>query len=90
MRRRHSFSVAIAVVTAFVLYPLSWGPFTWLLTSGKIPDGMVWCDHCYNPLRYILDGSPERLRNIGSGYLQWWESRVSMPYYDPKTDAWEE
>jgi len=77
---------AIVIAAGLILYPLSWGPASWLIGSSRIP---VWADHAYDPLRWVLDISPDCVRDSWSHYLGWWLSHVDLPYYNPATGNWE-
>jgi hypothetical protein len=81
--RGAGFWCAAAVVVALVLYPASWGPWIWLEAEGRVPEPLIWVDHVFDPLRSVLNVSPEWATDYCNGYLRWWVERARIPYYDP-------
>jgi hypothetical protein len=82
-------ATVVAVVVVLVLYPLSWGPALWLQGSGYWPERLIWVDHVYDPLRLLLEHSPEPVDDAATHYLLWWATSAVPPYYNPATGEWE-
>ena len=56
-------TAVLATGAAFVAYPLSWGPAIRFQASS---------DQVYDPLRWILERSPEPMYDAAESYLLWW------------------
>jgi hypothetical protein len=57
-----------------VLYPLSWGPMTWMLIKTRgvgTPWGTI-IDGFYGPLYWALHHSPGSILEVWSAYHSWW------------------
>jgi hypothetical protein len=72
-------TVGVVVCALIVAYPLSWGPALWLQVSGYWPERLIWADHIYDPLRWVLERSPESANRWADHYLLWWAANADMP-----------
>jgi hypothetical protein len=63
------------VLVLLAAYPLSWGPYVWLLSTERFPDALSWADHVYDPLRDVYHALPEPAQDAWKEYLQWWVAR---------------
>jgi hypothetical protein len=74
-RERWATRTAAALVVLLVLYPLSAGPFTWLVFHGWLPDWAMPVVHgLYRPLEWIVyDG--HQFHDAFEWYIELWRSR---------------
>ena len=70
---------AVLLVLAPVFWPLSWGPYYRVKESGLVPRSLRGTDHVYDPLRRVLDVSPEFVSELADQYLTWWFDGVELP-----------
>jgi len=64
-------AAVLAMGAVLVGYPLSWGPALRLQASGCWPASLIWADHVYDPLRWILERTPESTYDAVESYLRW-------------------
>ncbi len=80
---------AASLFVALVLYPVSWGPFVRLQSSGVIPKSLLWIDRFYDPARWIIDASPVFVSDTCKTYLYWWIGERYLPNHIPESETWE-
>jgi hypothetical protein len=69
-------TAAVALVVAFVVYPLSAGPFVWLYDRGYISDdvaGPIW--YAYLPIIVVMNQS-DWSRGLVEWYLSFWRAEA--------------
>lgn len=72
-RRSRRFWIGVVLMLP-VLYPLSWGPLTWMLIKTRgvgTPWGTV-VDVFYAPLYWALHHAPGSVVDLWSAYHGWW------------------
>jgi hypothetical protein len=68
--------LTVALVVAFVVYPLSAGPFVWLYDRGYVSDdvaGPIW--YAYLPIIAVMDQS-DWSRGLLQWYLSFWRAEA--------------
>jgi hypothetical protein len=73
----------MVVVAVLLAYPLSFGPWFWLDTSGRLPRSLVCKNHVYDPLRWIIERSPDFAAGVFRAYLSLWLPAKPMEYHGP-------
>lgn len=74
---------AIAAILLTVLHVASVGPWFWLDTSGRLPRSLLWANHFYDPLRWIITRSPDFVMDAFNSYLSLWLPAEPMEYHGP-------
>jgi hypothetical protein len=77
------FWITVALVAVLVGYPLSFGPWLWAVESGHLPRALVWFDRAYDPIRWLIERSPDSVQNGTNAYLSLWLPAEPMEYHGP-------
>jgi hypothetical protein len=76
-----AFWATVALVVVLVGYPLSIGPWFWVVTTGRIPISLIWIDHAYDPLRWIIERSPGSAGELIHSYISLWLPAEPFEYH---------
>jgi hypothetical protein len=74
-----AFWAIVTLLVLVVLWPLSWGPYFWFVESGHLPRSLRRVERIYDPLRLMLDVSPQSVNDLADQYLNWWYDGVALP-----------
>ena len=77
--KSHAMRWTAGVLTALLLYVLSYGPVWGLIYQGTIPEPVPkWLIDFYQPVRWLRDNTP--LKKPLTHYLQWWKDILKKPW----------